>query len=417
MAEFQPSGLPGVAPVAKYLYPKRLSDLSGPLLGYQANVHLPNHPNPEIHAHRSYAKDAPLPEGSQATIPCKFAHVAVNKNRSAINAVEFLPHGRRLLTASQAGEFTLWNAQSFSYENLMQAHSAAVRALCFTPDQSTLISGDSSGTVRLWDANFFPFASFGAHKEQVRDIAVAPSSAKFVTCADESAAKIFDFRTGAEERLLQGHGWDVRCVDWHPDKALIATGSKDCNIKLWDPRVEGAVCTIYAHKSVVGKVKWSKDGQYLISGSRDLTVKGFDIRKMSCENRIFKGHLKEVTCLAWSPVDPGLFVSGSYDGNLIFWDIHRSEKPVENLIGAHDASIWSISFHPLGHLLATGSHDNCTKFWSRPAPGDRNPQESAPKGRMYQQYMEMLKEKDNLGNLPADNIYRPPLAVRSAPGI
>lgn len=32
--------------------------------------------------------------------------------------------------------------------------------------------------------------------------------------------------------------------------------------------------------------------------------------------------------------------------------------------------IWSFSWHPLGHILATGSNDQATKFWSRNRPGD-----------------------------------------------
>ncbi len=36
--------------------------------------------------------------------------------------------------------------------------------------------------------------------------------------------------------LLTGHGWDVRCVQWHPSKGLIVSGSKDMLVKFWDPR-------------------------------------------------------------------------------------------------------------------------------------------------------------------------------------
>lgn len=266
----------------------------------------------------------------------------------------------------------------------------------------------------MWDSNFFPFAQFQAHKETIRDISVAPTGSKFVTCADEAQAKVWDFRTGAEERQLVGHGWDIRAIHWHPEKALIATGSKDCNVKLWDPRASEAVSTIYAHKSVITRLRWSPDGNTLVTGSRDLLLKGLDIRKMSAADKVFKGHLKEITAITWHPIDPTLFASGSYDGHLCFWDVNQPENssgsrpPVESLFGAHDASIWSLAYHPLGHLLVTGSHDNCTKFWARPAPGDPSAQDMAPKGRMYQQYQEMLKEKDNLGNLSADNIYRPP---------
>ena len=44
--------------------------------------------------------------------------------------------------------------------------------------------------------------------------------------------------TCKEESILQGHGSDVKCVDWHPQKALIISGSKDSQqpIILWDAR-------------------------------------------------------------------------------------------------------------------------------------------------------------------------------------
>jgi polyadenylation factor subunit 2 len=54
--------------------------------------------------------------------------------------------------------------------------------------------------------------------------------------SDDSTIKIWDFKEAREERMLTGHGWDVKCIDWHPSKALIASGSKDNLIKLWDPK-------------------------------------------------------------------------------------------------------------------------------------------------------------------------------------
>lgn len=38
--------------------------------------------------------------------------------------------------------------------------------------------------------------------------------------------------------------------------------------------------------------------------------------------------------------------------------------------GAHDSVIWTLAWHPAGHMLATGSGDTCTKFWGRARPGD-----------------------------------------------
>ena len=37
---------------------------------------------------------------------------------------------------------------------------------------------------------------------------------------------------------------------------------------------------------------------------------------------------------------------------------------------AHESAVWSLAWHPLGHLLASGSNDHSIKFWCRSRPGD-----------------------------------------------
>ena len=48
----------------------------------------------------------------------------------------------------------------------------------------------------------------------------------------------------------------------------------------------------------------------------------------------------------------------------------RCDKEVGCIEQAHDSLIWSMSWHPLGHVLASGSNDHTTKFWTRNRPGD-----------------------------------------------
>jgi polyadenylation factor subunit 2 len=42
-----------------------------------------------------------------------------------------------------------------------------------------------------------------------------------------------------------GHGWDVKCVEWHPTKGLLVSGSKDNQIKFWDPRTGTVLSTLF----------------------------------------------------------------------------------------------------------------------------------------------------------------------------
>ena len=99
----------------------------------------------------------------------------------------------------------------------------------------------------------------------------------------------------------------------------------------------------------------------------------FDVRTMR-EVSTFKQHKREITALAWHPVHPELFVSGGFDGTIYFWSTQHAE-PLEAAIGsfgwqAHESAVWSLAWHPLGHLLASGSNDHAIKFWCRSRPGD-----------------------------------------------
>ena len=48
----------------------------------------------------------------------------------------------------------------------------------------------------------------------------SPTDAKFASCSDDGTVRVWDFFSCTEERVLRGHGSDVRCVDWHPTKVI-----------------------------------------------------------------------------------------------------------------------------------------------------------------------------------------------------
>lgn len=68
------------------------------------------------------------------TIPARHLHSSLNKIKHPINIVRWTPEGRRLLTGSSSGEFTLWNGMGFNFETIMQVcglysfHATRLRA-------------------------------------------------------------------------------------------------------------------------------------------------------------------------------------------------------------------------------------------------------------------------------------------------
>jgi polyadenylation factor subunit 2 len=62
--------------------------------------------------------------------------------------------------------------------------------------------------------------------------------------------------------------------------------------------------------------------------------------------------------------------SASAPSNIPSLNVVTPSEPRAILSQAHDSNIWSLAFHPLGHLLASASNDHTTRVWSRERPGD-----------------------------------------------
>ncbi|XP_020268609.1 flowering time control protein FY, partial [Asparagus officinalis] len=307
-------------------------------------------------------------DNPSTSFAAKFVHASTNKNKCSINRVLWTPTGRRLITGSQSGEFTLWNGQSFNFEMILQAHEQPVRSMIWSHNENWMVTGDDGGSIKYWQNNMNNVkANKSAHKESVRDLSFSRTDLKFCSCSDDTTVKVWDFARCQEERSLTGHGWDVKTVDWHPTKSLLVSGGKD-NLALDAKSAGKQLCSFHGHKNMVLSVKWNQNGNWVLTASKDQIIKLYDIRSMK-ELESFRGHRKDVTALAWHPFHEEYFVSGSYDGSIFHWLVGQ-ETPQVEIPGAHESSVWDLAWHPVGYLLCSGSNDHTTKFWCRNRPGD-----------------------------------------------
>lgn len=359
-----------------------------------------NIPMPEVERpSASYVVDMTTPAAripsAAESIPAKAVHSSLNKVKHPIAVVKWTPEGRRLLTGSSSGEFTLWNGMGFNFETIMQAHESAIKCVDYTHTDDWLLSADQNGIVKYWQTNFNNVKEIQAHTDAVSGLAIAPTDAKFVTGSHDQTLKIWDFASSTEESTLTGHGWEVKSVDWHPNKGLLVSGSKDHQVKLWDPRTSRCLTTLHGHKNQLQMTKFEPvQGTLLATCARDHIARVFDLRMMR-DVLLLKGNNKEILSLVWHPIHKNLLSTGGHDGSIHHYlldeqnppedvqpsispydaaDPHNAPAqtiyPAHSVSFAHDYQVWSMDWHPLGHIMASGANDRVTRFWTRPRPGD-----------------------------------------------
>ncbi|KAI1611289.1 WD40-repeat-containing domain protein [Exophiala viscosa] len=347
----------------------------------------------------SYVVDVLAPPAKRdvpaESIPVRHLHTSLGKSKKPVTVVRWMPEGRRLLAGVHNGEFMLWNGMSFNFETVTAMGSSSLRAAEWSNRKDWLVAANDEGTVYYLQPTLNNPHQFKGHDAPIRDIAFAPGDTKFVTASDDNTCKIWDFTSSTEESIFKDHGWDVKACDWHPTKALIVSGSKDHSVRLWDPRTSRNLTTLHGHKNAITATVFSRlRDQLLATAGRDGQTRIFDLRMMR-DVAILRGHDKGVTTLSWHPIHPSLISTGGDDGSLNSFLLTepntppgvssttispytssdprsappQSIYPAHRIPHAHDSSIWSLDWHPLGHILASGSNDHYTRFWTRAQPG------------------------------------------------
>ena len=114
----------------------------------------------------------------------------------------------------------------------------------------------------------------------------------------------------------------------------------------------------------------------MLTASQDNLIRLWDVRKLEKPLRKLRGHDCAVTSAQWHPHHRELFVSADYHGGMKYW-LASLDAPIASVANSkfengagHESGVFAMAWHPMGHMLATGSNDNLAKFWVRPRPGD-----------------------------------------------
>lgn len=346
----------------------------------------------------------------------KMNAVVGGRPRAFFTQMKWSATGRKLLCATNTGEFVLWNGAAFTAEMKTVAHKSrtAVRALAWGKKSGIIISGDEAGTICLWTQHFSQAAEITGNQRAIRDVCFGPSELRFCTGGQDGTCGIWDI-----ERLGQGgrnrsknnnnnknnrisNNIGVEDEDDENQQHQNQPGSKkpkqpnggdddfdqnksdddnDSNSSYSsysddddddEENEHGNILTnnndpdikLSGHGGDVLTVRWHPYQCVIATGSQDKDIRLWDPRSSDASIATLQGHGDLVSQVRWHELGRSSWLlSGSRDGTARLWDIRNTRQEV-TVYSGHSRAINGLEWHPTHpDLFVSGGHDGLVAFW------------------------------------------------------
>jgi WD40 repeat protein len=262
--------------------------------------------------------------------------------------------GRRVVTASADGKVRVYDLNGNLQLELAGPGGPLVDAR-FSPD-GTLIAAASYRDPVIWDA---VTGKLGVELVGgiVNTVAFSPDGSRLAAGGDH--ANLFDPRTGALVKVLEGHTEFVMNAAFSNDGAYLITTSVDQTARLWDGRTGASLAVLRGDGGYIKGATFDPMGRSVVTISSGNVARAW--RVPSGESMFtLDGHTAGVASVAFDPT--GKYIaSGSSDGRVIVADA-TSGAPVASLQG-HNGPISALQFSPNGLEIVTGSYDGTVRVW------------------------------------------------------
>jgi WD40 repeat protein len=134
----------------------------------------------------------------------RVAGIAPLRHSAALFSAAFSPDDRWIVSGSQDGKVTVWDASTSQEVFAYQAHHDLVRNVAFSPDGRLLATAGSDKTVKVW--SFDPTRGAGApplihtlpHQERVHSVVFSPDSQRLASAGEDKTVRVWDAATGHE---------------------------------------------------------------------------------------------------------------------------------------------------------------------------------------------------------------------------
>ncbi|XP_054719975.1 LOW QUALITY PROTEIN: U3 small nucleolar RNA-interacting protein 2-like [Uloborus diversus] len=211
-------------------------------------------------------------------------------------------------------------------------------------------------------------ASDYVHTDHVLALAISEDDKFLASGCRSKIINIWNPETMEHIKTFRGHKDAITGLAFQQGSHQLLSASNDRSIKLWNLDEMGYVETLFGHQDAITGIDCFFGETALTAGGRDNTVRIWKIVEES--QLVFQAHGASIDCVCVSSHQR--FVSGSDDGCLLLWGIHK-KKPLSKVTEAHgldsetEEPNWIVSLCALKNtdLVASGSRDGFIKLWRR----------------------------------------------------
>jgi angio-associated migratory cell protein len=206
---------------------------------------------------------------------------------------------------------------------VMANHTDSVYVSAVHPtDPAVVVTGGGDDRAFLWrydlssadastESRVVQCIELAGHTDTVTSVGFNYDGSAILTGAYDGTVRTWDSATGGLRLVLDGPE-DVEFAQWHSKGNAIVAGSKDGTIWMWLAHDGQCVQVFAGHDGAVSTGTFTSDGKLVCSGGEDGSIRVWAPKTGACKH-VFDdkaGHEGLVTCIASSPKDPELLITG-----------------------------------------------------------------------------------------------------------